>query len=121
MTEKIEVYVKRGKKLVGEYFSAPISDGVMTHSCLSKKMLEYERALPEAEKRVLELVNEFADEKGLQVEVIDTSTIKGKLKATMRGIDKTPAVTIGDERIEEQSNMDRLKEKLESHFKRANA
>jgi len=122
MAEKIEVYVKKGKKLVGEHFTAPMSDGIMTHSCLPHgEMLEYEKALPEVDKKALELVIEFADDKGLQVKVIDTSTIKGKLRAATRGINKTPAVTIGQERIDAPFNMDRLKEKLESHFKGARA
>jgi hypothetical protein len=119
MPNKIEVYVKREKKLVGQYASEPISDGVMTHSCLSKKMLEYEKALPEADKQALELVNEFADRKGLLVEVFDVSTLKGKLKAAARGIGRTPAVVVGQERIEVQSDPDQLMEKLETRFKEA--
>jgi hypothetical protein len=119
MTDKIEVYVKTEKKLVGQYTSAPISDGVMTHSCLSKKMLEYEKALPEADKRALELVKEFAEKRGLVVDVFDVSTLKGKLKAGTKGISKTPAIAVGQERIEATSNIDQLKERLEAHFKRA--
>lgn len=40
MTVKIEFYVKTEKKLVGQHFSTPISDGVMTHTCLDKKILK---------------------------------------------------------------------------------
>jgi hypothetical protein len=122
MADKIEVYVKREKKLAGERFAAPMSDGVMRHSCLPHgAMLEYEKALPEADKRTLELVNEFAERKALQVEVFDISTFKGKLKATARRIEKTPTIVAGQERIEAESSPDILKEKLEAHFTKADA
>jgi hypothetical protein len=117
VTEKIEVYVRREKKLVREYVSEPISDGVMTHSCLSKKMLEYEKSLPEPDKQALELVNEFADRRGLVVEVFDVSTLKGRLKAATRGIRRTPTIAVGEEQIEGQSELEHLKEKLEARFK----
>jgi hypothetical protein len=116
---RIEVYVRTEKKLVGQYISGPISDGVMTHSCLSKKMLQYEKTLTEADKQTLELVNEFAHRKGLLVEVFDLSTLKGKLKAATRGINKTPTIAIGKEQIKVQSDLEQLKEKLETRFKEA--
>jgi hypothetical protein len=120
MADKIEVYVKSEKKLVGEYSSGPISDGVMTHTCLSKKMLEYEKALPEADKKALEFINDFAERKGLLVEVTDVSTFKGKLKASSKGVKKTPTIVVGQERIEE-SDLKLLRDRLESHFKMASA
>jgi hypothetical protein len=119
MPHRIEVYVKTEKKLTGQYMSGPISDGVMTHSCLSKKMLKYERTLPEADKQALEFVNEFADRKGLLVEVFDVSTLKGRLKAATRGISRTPTITVGQEQIEVKSDLEQLKEKLETRFKEA--
>ncbi|MGB8780268.1 MAG: hypothetical protein WCD81_06420 [Candidatus Bathyarchaeia archaeon] len=120
MADKVEVYVRKEKKLPREYVSTPFSDGVMTCSSLSKKMLEYEKALQEADKWALELANLFEVKRDLQVEVIDVSSLKGKLKATERGISKTPTTAIGQERIEAPSNMERLKEKLKSYFKQAN-
>jgi hypothetical protein len=117
MFDKIELYVRKEKKLVGQYSSGPISDGVMVHSCLSKKMLEYEKALPKADKQALELVSEFAEKKGLLVEVFDVSTLKGKLKAAARGVLKTPTVVVGQERIHVLPDSDQLKEKLETRFK----
>jgi hypothetical protein len=118
MASKIEIYVKKEKKLAGEHFTTPISDGVMSHSCLPHgAMLEYEKALPDADKRALELVCEFADKKGVLVEVCDVSTVRGKLKAAARGIRKTPAVVWGQERIEAKSDPEQLKEELETRFK----
>ena len=117
MPDKIEIYVRREKKLVGQYNSEPISDGVMTHSCLSKKMLEFEKALSEADKQALDLINELAERKGLLVEVFDISTLKGRLKAATRGISRTPTIAVGQEQIEARIGLEQLKERLEAHFK----
>jgi hypothetical protein len=111
MLGKIQVYVKSEKKLVGEHFSAPVSDGVMTHTCLDKKMLEYEKALPQNEKEVLEYLNNLAEKKDLFIEVIDLSTLKGKLKASVKRVNSTPTVIVGQERIE-NADSGRFKEKL---------
>lgn len=121
MADKIEIYVKTQKQLIGQHHSVPVSDGVMIHSCLSKKMLEYEKTLPEQEKRVVDLVNNFADKRGLIIEIVDVSTYKGKLRAAMKGIGKTPTVLAGQERIETQRGLQQLESLLESHFKNASA
>jgi len=112
MPGKIQVYVKSEKKLVGEHFSAPVSDGVMTHTCLDKKMLEYERALPQNEKEVLEYLNSLAEKKDISVEVIDLSTLKGKLKASANRVNSTPTIIVGQKRIE-NADTGRFKEKLD--------
>jgi 5,10-methylene-tetrahydrofolate dehydrogenase/methenyl tetrahydrofolate cyclohydrolase len=111
---KIEVYVRKEKTLVGQYVSEPLSDGVMKHYCFSKKVLEYEKAMPEADKLALEVVNKFAEAKSLKVEVLDVSTLKGKLKASFKGIRKTPVVIVGRSRIEGEQTSKLLKSKLES-------
>jgi ABC-type lipoprotein export system ATPase subunit len=112
MPEKIQVYVKFEKKLVREHLSAPISDGVMTHTCLDKKMLEYEKTLPETEKEVLDYATNLAEKKDLTVEVIDLSALKGRLKASTRGVRGTPTIIVGDERVE-NVDLTRSKEKLD--------
>ena len=116
MTVKIEFYVRTEKKLVGQHFSAPSSDGVMTHTCLDKKMLKYERELSQTEKEVIVYLNSLAEKKGLDVEVVDLSSFRGKLKAASTGVKTTPTLIIDSERIE-NPNMEALKRKLESHFK----
>jgi len=115
MTVKIEFYVKTEKKLVGQHFSAPVSDGVMTHTCLDKKMLKYERELSKTEKEVIECLNSLAEKKDVDFEVIDLSTIRGKFKAASIGVRTTPTLIIDHERIE-NPNMEELKRKLEYQF-----
>jgi len=116
MIDKIEVYIKTEKIITGQRVTEPISDGVMKHYCLSKKLLETEKVTPEADKLTLEVVNAFANEKGLDVEVCDMSTPKGKLKAMLKGIKTTPAIIIGELRIEGEHVSEPLKNKLEHYF-----
>ena len=116
MTVKIEFYVRTEKKLVGQHFSAPISDGVMTHTCLDKKMLKYEREFSQIEKEVIVYLNSLAEKKDLDVEVVDLSSFRGKLKAASTGVKTTSMLIIDHERIE-NPHMEELKRKLKSHFK----
>jgi hypothetical protein len=116
MIDKIEVYIKNEKVIVGQRVTEPISDGVMKHMCFSKKILDTEKVMPEAEKLALDVVNEFASEKGLNVAVYDVSTFKGKLKARLKGIKTTPTIIIGKVKIEGEHTSELLKSKLGALF-----
>jgi hypothetical protein len=116
LISKIEVYVRKEKVLVGQFVVGPVSDGTFHHACLSKKMLEYEKVTPEADRVALEVVNKVAEEKGLQVEVLDVSTFKGRLMASLKDINKTPVIVIGENRIEGEQTPQLLRSKLESYL-----
>ena len=108
MAGKIEVYIRNKEVPVQRTFVR----GPPDHPCLDKESLIYERIMPDVDWLALEVVNDFAKEKDLQVEVCDVSTFKGKLKASLKGIDKTPTIIIGKSRIEGDSEL--LRSKLES-------
>jgi hypothetical protein len=110
MPGKIEVYIRNKEVPVQRTFVRGPSD----HPCLDKENLIYERIMPDVDRLTLEVVNNFAKEKGLQVEVCDVSTFKGKLKASVKGIDKTPTIIIGKSRIEGELASELLRSKLES-------
>ena len=109
--------MKRNSPLVRKHIDLIWRDNLLF---LVQKELEIQKALQEADKWALELANGFEVKRDLQVEVINVSSLEGKLKATARGISKTPTTAIGQERIEASSNMERLKQKLGSYFNRAN-
>jgi len=111
MIDKIEVYVRNEEVSVQTVFVR----GPVDHPCLDKKTLETKRVMPETDRLALDVVNEFAKEKGLQVRVCDVSTVTGRLKARFKGVNKTPVVVIGKDRIEGEQASD-LKSKLESYF-----
>ena len=110
MAGKIEVYIRNKEVPVRRTFVRGPSD----HPCLDTESLIHERIMPDVDRLALEVVNNFAKEKGLQVEVCDVSTFKGKLKASVKGIDKTPTIIIGKSRIEGELASELLRSKLES-------
>jgi hypothetical protein len=110
MAGKIEVYIRNKEVPVKRTFVRGPSD----HPCLDTESLIYERIMPDVDRLALEVVNNFAKEKGLQVEVCNVSTFKGKLKASLKGIDKTPTIIIGKSRIEGELASELLRSKLES-------
>lgn len=117
MVDKIEVYIRNEEVVTGQaIIGRPMSDGVSMHYCTAKETLKTEKVMSEASRLALEVANEFAKEKGLNVEVYDVSTFKGKLKAILRGIKTTPAIIIGKARIEGEHSSELLKSKLKSHF-----
>jgi len=116
MIDKIQVYVRKRKTVVGQVAIGPVSDGTYHHACLSRKMLEYEKVASETDRAALEAVNNFAHERNLRVEVLDISTFKGKLKAYLKGIDKTPVITVGKNIIEGEQTPQLLRSKLESYL-----
>jgi hypothetical protein len=73
---------------------------------------ECEDVLPEADRQMLEIVEQLADESDAHLRIYDVSTLVGRLRAAQRGVRKTPVVIIGKERIED-INIDVLKSKLQ--------
>jgi hypothetical protein len=115
MTDKIEVYVRTEKIIVGQYTSEPISDGVIKHDCLSKKVMEYEMRMPETDSEALRIVKDLARKKGVRVEVHDVSKLKDRLNAARKGIGKTPVIVVGKNRIEGESAPELLESKLRTY------
>ena len=115
MGNQIQVYVKKEKNITGQYNTGPVSDGITDHWCLARTITEYETMMLEADRLALNVVNQFASERDVQVKVYDVSTFKGKLMARLRGINKTPVIIVGNEKIEDASS-ELLKRKLESWF-----
>lgn len=73
------------------------------HPCvgtLPGVQIREERVLPKADKEALDVVMAVADEKGLKVKVYNLSTTVGRLRARFRGISRTPAVFVGEKRID---------------------
>ena len=113
MGNQIEVFVKKKKSVSRQYVTPPVSDGYVHHGCMSKQVTEYDEALPEADKIVLEIANQFASERDIQVKVHDVSTFTGKLRAMLKRVRKTPTVIIGNEKIDDVTP-ELLRNKLES-------
>jgi hypothetical protein len=110
MADRIEIYIKNEKIVVSEGFVRPVID----HPCLDRNISRVQRILSENDRLALEFTEQFANDKGLPVEVYDVHTFKGKLKAWLKGISTTPTIIVGTSRIEGELTPEQLKCKLQS-------
>jgi hypothetical protein len=113
MVDKIEVYVKNKEVIVDSTMTGrPVSDGLTTHYCTMRETFKTEKVVSDTDKLALEVVEKFAAEKGLKVDVHDISTFKGKLQASLKNVTKTPTIIIGKNRIESEEDLRQLENKL---------
>jgi protein-disulfide isomerase len=102
--EIIELYVKSEKRLKPH----PDRDYSIyaEHPCQVKYNIM--KTLSAADLKALEMLTSMAEEKGLTLRVYDLSNFKGKLKALMRGITKTPVLVVGAHKINGVPKMEEL-------------
>ena len=110
MVDRIEIYIKNERVAVPVAFVRPVVD----HPCLDRNISRVQRIMSENDRLALEFTEQFADGKGLPVEVYDVHTLKGKLKAWLKGIKTTPTIVVGASRIEGELTPEQLKCKLQS-------
>lgn len=117
--ETIEVYIRTEEVLTSKaIMGRPISDGVTTHYCTIRETAKKEKIMPEADRFALEVVKEFADSKGVRLEVCDVSTFRGKLRARSKGIKAIPTILVGGVRIEGEQVSKPSRSILESCFEK---
>jgi len=108
MGKVIEVYVKNMTAVVGTeqafYTVCPGHECTRTPATFAKT----EKVLPEADKSALSLSLALAEENKFNVKVHNLSTWRGKLRARLKGVEKTPTIIIGNHRIEDAITKDRL-------------
>ena len=108
MAKVIEVYVKNMQVPVGtESGYYLVSPG---HECTKTPLTVavMESVLPEADRNALNLSLAVAKEKSLKVKVHNLSTLRGKLKAQLNGVQKTPTIIIESHRIEDAITKEKL-------------
>lgn len=113
MTAKIEVYIRNEVGLMSQGIMRPVVD----HWCSDAPTGKYVKIIREEDRAVLAAVEEFAKEKGLQIEVCDVATFAGKLKAKLKGVRKTPTILIGKQRFEGELGTEQLKNQLEASLR----
>jgi len=122
MIDKIEVYVRIRRVIRGQRTNEPISDGVIKYGRYevglpdsdSKSMLKYELAMSDADREALRIVNEFAEQERLRVEVHDVTKVRERLKAARLRIARTPVVVLGKVRFEGKLKPEQLASMLEA-------
>ena len=100
----IQVYimskeVKTRQSLDGSTLAAAVFAHSRTHDCSMKEISKTERAISEEDKAALKLVKELAAEKNLKFRVIDIASLRGKLKARLKGVKATPTIIVDKKRL----------------------
>ena len=117
MPNKILLFIRSEEVATGATFiGCPISDGVQTHYCTMRETVKTERITSEADKMLMEIVNEIAKEKGLIVEVYDVVSLKGKMKARSNDVKRTPAIVIGKQKSEGALTKEQITEKVNAEI-----
>lgn len=108
--DKIEVYIKNEDVVVSQGIIRPVVD----HACTDGMTGKTERIVSVSDRLALDVAEAFANERGLILEVHDVHTFRGRLKALLKGVSKTPTIIVGNSRIEGDLTSGLLKSKLES-------
>ncbi|MFX0069078.1 MAG: DsbA family protein [Promethearchaeota archaeon] len=94
---RIEVFIKEKEIATGKvYVGSPVRE----HWCTFKEGVRKEKIMPEDDKKALEIVQKLAKENGLDIKVHNVSSFRGRLKARRSGVNNTPTIIIGKQKIE---------------------
>jgi predicted DsbA family dithiol-disulfide isomerase len=97
MPKVIEVYVKNEEVLTQPtYIGRPLKG----HWCTFKETYKSEKVMSETDKAALKIAEEVAKETGIELKVYDISSIKGKMKASLKGVKNTPTIVVGKNKVE---------------------
>jgi protein-disulfide isomerase len=104
MAKTIQVYVMDKEvttkaSLDGRTLAAALEARSRTHDCLMKEISKTEKVISEEDKAALKLVKELAAEKNLRFQVIDVASLRGKLRARLKGVKATPTIIVDNNRL----------------------
>ena len=104
MVRTIEVYIMNKEvitraSLDGRTLAAAVFAHSRTHDCSMKEISKTEEIMSEENEAALKLVEELAAEKNLRCRVIDVTSLKGRLRARLKGVKSTPTIIVGNNRI----------------------
>ena len=100
MGKHIEIYVITKEVVTQTSLEGrPLPGAGDVHYCSVKEISKTEKIISEPEKTALALVHDFAREYDLEIQVIDVASLKGKLRARQKGINSTPTIVVGKNRL----------------------
>ncbi len=96
MARTIEVYI-----VTKEVTTQKSLEGrpIQGHYCTVKEISKTEKVISEEDKAALKFVEELAAEKNLRFRIIDVASLKGKLRARLKGVKATPTIILGNNRV----------------------
>jgi glutaredoxin len=100
MVRTIEVYIMNKEVITRTVLEGrPLAAAGEVHYCSVKEISKTEKVISEEDKAALKLVEELAAEKNLRFRVIDVASLKGKLRARLKGIKSTPTIVVGNKQL----------------------
>lgn len=113
MVGTLQVFVRGEPKLAAENVLRYVEAG---HPCSGTKSaitLKKEHVLPESHRQVISIASKLAEEKGMKLEVYDVSSRRGRLRALLAGVNETPAMIVGNQKVTENITEEKLLSILE--------
>jgi hypothetical protein len=109
----IEFYIRTEKLPVGTktVYELIVPGHECTRKAVTDAIVEY--VLPEVENATLKLLEELCSEGGVRLKIYDVRTFGGRVRARFKGVNKTPTIIFGENRIEGIAE----REKIVSLFK----
>ena len=72
---------------------------IQGHYCTVKEISATERIIQDEDKAVLQLARKLVYGKDFKITVIDIASLKGQLKAKLKGVKVTPTTVVGRNRF----------------------
>lgn len=114
MVRTIEVYVDVKEVTTQTYFEGrPLAGAGNVHYCSVKELSKTEKMVSEEEKVALRLVETFCNNNIFKIQIINVSSLKGKLKARQRDVKSTPTIVVGNKRFVGVPNKQEIEALLE--------
>jgi hypothetical protein len=99
VAKTIEVYVTNKEVVTQTCIEGkPLAAGGAVHYCTVKEIAKSEKVVSEEDTTALRMVEKAAVEKNLNVLIIDVTSLKGKIKAKMKGVKTTPTIIFENKR-----------------------
>jgi hypothetical protein len=100
MGKTIEVYIKTKEVVTQTSLEGrPLAAGESVHYCSVKEIAKTEKMISEEEQAALTLTKTFANIGKFHVDVIDVASLKGKLRAKLKGIKSTPTIIVQNKQL----------------------
>jgi hypothetical protein len=100
MAKTFQVYIMNKEVVTRTSLEGKLTDGGggVTHYC-TREISKTEKVISEEDKAALKLVKELAAEKNLNFRIIDVASLRGKLRARLKGVKATPTIIVGNDRL----------------------
>ena len=100
MARTVEVYIMNKEVVTQTALEGrPLVAGGEVHYCSVKEISKTEKIISDDDKAALQLVKTLTAKKDFKIRVVDVASLKGKMKAKLKGVKATPTIIVGNNRL----------------------